>query len=265
MNRRALFIALVVAALGAVLLVLYQHRFEREASGGERIKLLVALKPIERGKALTDDMLDTRDVPQAYVEDRAIRAVDKAKILGLKLGISLQPQQTLMWTDLVTTVDDRRDPASLIQPGNRAVTIPASRDGTSSAALIRPGNYVDVIGVFPQPGQADARSAVVLLQRVLVVAVGSETSPEAPEGATERVRSDRDSMLTLSVTPPEAQLLALATEKGKLMVALRNPSDQPRPQQPDLPSSTLLNVIEREQIKGIRRPTGPTRIEEPPR
>ncbi|MBK6691926.1 MAG: Flp pilus assembly protein CpaB [Myxococcales bacterium] len=262
MNRRALLIALVVAALGGLLLLLYQQRFEREASGGERIKLLVALKPIERGKALAEDMLDTRDVPLAYVEDRAIRAADKSKILGLKLGVSLQPQQTLMWTDLVGSADERRDPATLIQPGNRAVTIRAGRDDTSSTALIRPGNYVDVIAVLPQPGQAEQKSAAVLLQRVLVVAVGSETSPEGSEAAHDRARSERESMLTVSVTLSEAQLLALATEKGRLMVALRNPTDQPRPPQPDLPSSTLLNVIEREQIKGVRRPTGPTRLEE---
>jgi pilus assembly protein CpaB len=261
MNRRALLIALVFAAFGAFLLVLYEQRFEREASGGERIKLLVALKAIEHGKTITEDMLDTREIPQAYVEDRAIRAIDKSKIIGLKLGTSLQPQQTLMWTDLVTSGDDRRDPATLIQPGNRAVTIRASRDDTSSTALIRPGNYVDVIAVLPQPGQADARSAVVLLQRVLVVAVGADTSPESADPTPDRVRTDRDAMLTLSVTLSEAQLLALAAEKGKLMVALRNPSDQPRPPQPDLPSSTLLNVIEREQIKGVRKATGPTRVE----
>lgn len=262
MNRRALLIALVVAALGAFLLFLYQQRFEREASGGERIRLLVALKPIERGKPITDDLVDTREVPQAYVEDRAIRATDKAKILGLKLGVSLQPQQTLMWTDLLGSGDERRDPATLVQPGNRAVTIRATRDDSSSTALVRPGNYVDVIAVLPQPGSADARSAVVLLQRVLVIAVGSETSPDAIEVGNDRVRSASDSMLTLSVTLPEAQLLALAADKGKLLVALRNPSDQPRPPQPDLPSSTLLNVIERDQIKGIRRPTGPTRVED---
>lgn len=263
MNRRALLIALVVAALGALLLFLYQQRFEREASGGERIRLLVALKPIERGKPITDDLVDTREVPQAYVEDRAIRASDKAKILGLKLGVSLQPQQTLMWTDLLGAGDERRDPASLVQPGNRAVTIRATRDDSSSTALVRPGNYVDVIAVLPQPGSADARSAVVLLQRVLVIAVGSETSPDAIEVGNDRIRSASDSMLTLSVTLPEAQLLALAADKGRLLVALRNPSDQPRPPQPDLPSSTLLNVIERDQIKGVRRPTGPTRVEDP--
>lgn len=262
MNRRALIIALVVAALGAFLLFLYQQRFEREASGGERIKVLVALKPIERGKPLTDDVLDTREIPQAHVEDRAIRALDKGKILGLKLGVSLQPQQTLMWTDLVGASDDRRDPATLVQTGNRAVTIRASREDTGSTALVRPGNYVDVIAVLPQPNNPDQRSAVVLLQRVLVLAVGSETSPDAVDLSSERARTNAEAMLTLSVTLPEAQLLSLATDKGRLVVALRNPSDQPRPPQPDLPSSTLLNVVEREQIKGIRRPTGPTRLEE---
>jgi pilus assembly protein CpaB len=78
MNRRALLIALVVAGLGVFLMVLYQKRFETEASGGERIKLLIAVKPIERGKVITEEMVATREVPQAYVEDRAIKEVEKA-------------------------------------------------------------------------------------------------------------------------------------------------------------------------------------------
>ena len=75
MNRRALLLAVVVGILGLFLMVLYQRRFEVEASGGEKIKLLIAVKPIERGKAITEDMIATREVPQAYVEDRAIKEV----------------------------------------------------------------------------------------------------------------------------------------------------------------------------------------------
>ena len=45
MNRRALLIALVVGILGVFLLLLYQRRFELEASGGEKVKLLIAVKP----------------------------------------------------------------------------------------------------------------------------------------------------------------------------------------------------------------------------
>ena len=48
MNRRALFLAFVVGVLGVVLLLMYQRRFELEASGGEKIRLLMAVKRVER-------------------------------------------------------------------------------------------------------------------------------------------------------------------------------------------------------------------------
>jgi len=55
MSKRALLFALVVAVLGLVLMLLYVRRFEQQASGGERVQLLVAIKPIERGAVVTDD------------------------------------------------------------------------------------------------------------------------------------------------------------------------------------------------------------------
>jgi pilus assembly protein CpaB len=264
MNRRALLIALVVAGLGVFLMVLYQKRFETEASGGERIKLLIAVKPIERGKVITEDMVATREVPQAYVEDRAIKEVEKAKILGLRVGNAVQAQQTVMWTDLVTSSEERRDLSSLVQPGNRAVSVRTAREDTS-IALIRPGDYVDVIGVMQQgPQQGDARAAVVLLQRVLVLATGLETSPDAVE-VKDRPGGDRESLLTLSLTIPEAQLISLASEKGRIAVALRNPEDQRTAERiPDISSNSLLNSEARDGIKGVRRAgtSGPTRVEE---
>ena len=82
-----------------------------------------------------------------------------------------------MWTDLVTANEDRRDLSSLVQPGSRAVSIQMAREG-SSVALIRPGDYVDVFSVMNEKG-ADQKIAVVLLQRVLVLATGLDTSPDA--------------------------------------------------------------------------------------
>ncbi len=257
MNRRALFIALVFAILGVVLLLLYQQRFIAEASGGEKIKLLITVKPIERGKPITEDVLGTREVPLAYVEDRAIKEVEKAKVLGLRVGNTVQAQQTLMWTDLVTANEERRDLSSLVQSGSRAVTI-QMRNETSNVSLIRPGDYVDVFAVL-QPtgpnvtlagnfavasGGSDQKFAVVLLQRVLVLATGLDTSPDAVDNKDKQTyRTVTDDLLTLSVTVTEAQMLALAQEKGKLTVALRNPED-PRTAQsiPDMPSTNLFDV-----------------------
>jgi pilus assembly protein CpaB len=247
MNRRALFIALVFAILGVVLMVLYQQRFVAEASGGEKVRLLIAVKPIEHGKIITEEMLATREVPLAYVEDRAIKEPEKAKILGLRVGNTVEAQQTLMWTDLVTANEDRRDLSSLVQPGSRAVSIQMAREG-SSVALIRPGDYVDVFSVMNEKG-ADQKVAVVLLQRVLVLATGLDTSPDAVQlRMGQGNQNEFASLLTLSLPVTEAQLLALAQEKGKLAVVLRNPEDQRTAQSiPDLSSSVLFDATSRQK------------------
>jgi pilus assembly protein CpaB len=244
-NKRALFIALVFAVLGIILLVLYQQRFVAEASGGEKIKLLVAVKPIEHGKVITEDMLATREVPMAYVEDRAVKEVEKAKVLGLRVGNTVQAQQMLMWTDLVTANEDRRDLSSLVQPGSRAVSIQMSKE-SSSVALIRPGDYVDVFAVMGQQGADQQKIAVVLLQRVLVLATGLDTSPDAIEQRDKQRYNEANSLLTLSLPVTEAQLLALAQEKGRLAVALRNPEDQRTAVSiPDLDSRILFDAPQR--------------------
>jgi pilus assembly protein CpaB len=259
MNRRALVIALIATVLGASLLLLYLRRFEQEASGGERIKLLTAIKPIERGAVITNEMLVSREVPLAYVEDRAIKASEKPKIVGLRVGNAVQPNQTLMWTDLAIATDERRDLSSLVQPGNRAMSVRAHGDD-KSFALIHPGDYVDVIAILPTSGPAgDQRSASVLLQRVLVLAVGLETASEQLQEKVEAPRSQREMLLTVSVNLQEAQLLALASEKGKLGVAVRNPDDQRIVEGiPDMQSSALTDTKARSEVQGMRK--GPVRL-----
>lgn len=254
MNRRALLIALVVGILGFSLLLLYQRRFELEASGGERIKLLVVVKRAERGKPITEDQIATREVPMAYVDDRAIRETDKNKILGLRLGNTVKEQQLLLWTDLATNSDERRDLSSLVLPGYRAVSIKAGRDDMS-VSLVRPGDYVDVIGVLGSgAGFTEARSSVVLLQRVLVLASGNDTSPEAvAEREAAGQKSTQESMLTLSLTLTEAQILALAAERGRLAVAVRHPDDQQRAARlPDIDFGSIVDAKQRGSLPGVR-------------
>src|SRR5688572_7502505 len=164
MNRRALWIAVLLAAAATLLLLLYMRRYEKEMSGGERIEVLIAIKPIERGSILTDEMLATRAVPIAYVEDRAIKAAERNKIVGLQAANTIQPQQMLMWMDLAITTEER-DLSSLVQPGKRGFTVRATTgDDTRGNALIRPGDYVDVIVTMMNQALGE-QTSVVLLQR----------------------------------------------------------------------------------------------------
>jgi len=43
------------------------------------------------------------------VESRAVRAVERERVLGLRLGLSLETEQTLFWTDLEIASLERRD------------------------------------------------------------------------------------------------------------------------------------------------------------
>ncbi|MFO0569446.1 MAG: Flp pilus assembly protein CpaB [Polyangiaceae bacterium] len=255
MNKRALLISLVVGVVGVLLLLIYLSRFEQEASGGERVRLLMAVKAMEPGGAIQEDALAVREVPLAYVEDRAVKAVEKAKVVGLRLGTKVEANQTLMWTDLAIAADERRDLSSLVQPGARAVSIRAE-SGDKSFSLIQPGDYVDVIASMPG-SDAEKRNAVVLLQKVLALAVGLET---APEKITDSKDERREMVLTLSVSLQEAQLMSLAQERGKLLVALRNPDDQTMLEGiPDMPSSALEDKVIRKTIQGARK-TGPVEL-----
>ena len=250
MNRRALLIAIVVGILGVFLLLLYQRRFELEASGGDKVKLLVTAQRLERGKPITDETISVREVPLAYVDDRAIREIDKNKILGLKIGNTVKEQQLLLWTDLATGSDDRKDLSSLVLPGYRAVSIRAARDDTS-ISLLRPGDYVDVIGVLGG-ASSEAKTSVVLLQRVLVLAMGSETSPDAINQRDNKQYSP-ENLLTLSLTLTEAQIIALASERGRLTVAVRHPDDQQKIAAPDVQMENIVDPVKRAHLPGVRQ------------
>ena len=175
------------------------------------MSVLVLMKSLEPGSVLKTEDLMERQIPQAYVEGRAVRSDSRARVANLRTTVPLKAQQTLMWTDLVTSGDDQRDISAMVHPGMRAVLIKAEG---SAAAIVNPGDRVDVIGTFPKPGSNEGRVATVLLQNVLVFG--------RREGAG---RAGSGNELLLSVTLSQSEVLAVAIEKGKLSVALRSPED----------------------------------------
>ena len=145
MKGRAAGLALLVACVGVFLLWTYQKRFEEEASGGQKLAVLVTVHTLEPGSILHDEDIGVRFIPTAYVEARAIRADDRERIKNLRILTPIQAQQVLMWTDIVLPSDDKRDLSALVQPGMRAVTIHA--EGKASS-LVHPGDRVDVVGAL---------------------------------------------------------------------------------------------------------------------
>ena len=235
MNTKALIIAIGAAALGLVLLLLYKQRFEAEASGGVPVRVLIAVQDIPLGAALSENMMGYRLIPQAYLEDRFIRYSDVRRIIGVRVSNGLRANQTVMWTDLATASDARRDLSSLVSTGMRAITVRA--DITNSfGGLLRPGDRVDVLGTLSRTGGENDRVTIPLLQNVLVLAAGRDTGGEAQRQTVNGTAGGNApveiSQITLSVSMEEAQLLTYAADRGGaggrhtgLTLVLRNPED----------------------------------------
>ncbi len=257
-GSRALLVA-VVAGLGcAALVAVYLQRFEHETSGGEPVTILRARKPIERGALITEDALVETTVPAGYLESRAVRANERNKVIGIRAANTLDTQDGLLWSDLAIAQEDR-DLSSLIQPGNRAVTVQASAGfDPESAELIRPGDYVDVIATMAKQGASKEEIAsIVLLQRILVLAIGTDTESQAFRASeTDKAGARAPQMMTLSLKVEEAQLLGLARERGTLSVILRSVNDMRILESaPDIPVSSLFDPTFRNDLQ--RRRSGP--------
>lgn len=261
MNRKALLVAIVCAAVGVILLVLHQRRFEEQASGGRPVQVLMAVQELALGETLTEAKLGTRFIPESYLEDRHIRRSDLRRVIGVRLATTVRANQALLWTDLATSSDARRDLSSLVRAGMRAVNINPSQSSNFSG-LLRPGDRVDLLVTMQRSGtETTERLTLPVLQNVLVLATGMNTGGEAQSARTNgAATSDANStspQMTLMTTFDEAALIIFAQDRGALSVVLRNPDDIQVVE--NLPETNIGNLI---QARGrphgtVSRPTAP--------
>lgn len=247
MDRKALVIAMALAALGAVCLFLYMRRFEAETSGGPKVAILIATRDIPIGVNLQRNMLGLRQLPQAYVEQRHIMVGDMETVLGARMSMAVHANEAILWSDLASMQTERRDLSGLIEPGMRAMTISArGAGGGTFGGLLRPGDRVDVLHT---PGRGTGGPVTItLLQNVVVLAVGMDTGGN-------NGMAGRGSTVTVSVTPEQAQLIIHAATEGPLDVVLRNPDDiVVLKDLPEIGEADIREPARRERF-GIRRPS----------
>jgi pilus assembly protein CpaB len=106
---------------------------------------------------------------------------------------------------------------SLIPPGMRAVSVRVN-EVVSVAGFVTPGTRVDVL-LTGTPGGGSDEETTTVLQNVAVLASG-HTLERTSSGEAQTT-----AVITLLVTPDDAQRLTLASSEGHIQLALRNPLD----------------------------------------
>ncbi len=219
MNRTAMLAAAGVALLGFLLLGVYIRQFRIEATGGRPVELLALRRDAEIGEPVTEQMLVVRTLPEAYVEDRHVHASDLSQVLGVKVSVNLQANETLLWTDLTTSTRELVTLSSRVPKGMRAMTI-SRTESDAFSGLLRPGDRVDVLITRTKPGVEPRVVTVPLLQNLLVLAVG-----DSVKAAHEPDPMGSRGGVSLLLTMDQAALLAQAQRDGVLRLALRNGDD----------------------------------------
>jgi pilus assembly protein CpaB len=259
MNRKALLAAALAAVAGLVLLFLYMERFKAEATGGAPVGVVFAVQDIPLGTAVTKQMVGIRPLPQAYVEDRHVLGSDARRIIGVRVSSGVKANESILWTDLATTSETRRDLSGLVRSGMRAITVRA--DITSAfGGLLRPGDRVDVLltAARNETVNAEERVTIPLLQNLLVLAIGRDTGGEAvlANADPRAARGLSKSAVTLSATLAQAQILTFAGHRGDLTLILRNPDDIAVVD--GLPETTAADILEPERRAQLLRRERPT-------
>ncbi len=104
-----------------------------------------------------------------------------------------------------------------IPPGMRAMSVKVD-EVVGVAGFVVPGTHVDVMVILPQKDDSVAR---VVATNIGVLTAGTRSDQEnAKEG-----KSTPSTVITLLVSPDDAERIALAQVEGRLMLSLRNPMD----------------------------------------
>ena len=226
----------LVAGLASAFLVL---RFVRN-HGGRTIpttQVVVAASDIAVGTKLTAAMLKTADWP-ADAKPRG----SFAGIAGLEDRVASSPilaDEPILEARLGAK-GAGAGMASLIPSNMRAMTVPVN-EIVGVGGFIHPGDVVDVITTMQEtaPGatQATYRSRIVL-QNISVIAVGQHLA------ASDEAKAQTVPAVTLLVSPPEAERLALASTQGKLQLTMRSHVDREQVATPGVAPSDLLGPHE---------------------
>jgi len=254
-KRLSLIIGAVLALLAVFLVRIYLNQQReiiriQEERKTERVKenqvpILIAKVDIAPNTLLEPSMFDVAIAPANQIPPQAVTSYDQ--ILQKEAVAPIAKGEPILFTKLLETTRRKASGtkgefslSTATPSGKRAVTIPVDNIA-SVGGMIKPGDNVDVVCLLSVPEdttgkkKAEKREVILpLFQNILVLAVGSDIVGEADDevevpqkgkAPQPRERASSAKIMTLALTPQEANIIAFVQEQGKIRLVLRSPED----------------------------------------
>ncbi len=215
MDRQKKLLIFVGAWLSAGILTWFLYAKTVAPQQEKQVRVVVATHDMPLGTLLRQSDLKLVN----YLEHNAPKGVayDSKDAINRVTLVPLNTNEPVLTTRLsaATTVEGI---SSTIDPGYRAVSVQIT-DASGVAGLVQPSARVDVL--FTRPGSMAEATTSTILENVKVLSTGKLL----PTGTTPDPRAPRSPVVTLLLTPSDAQKLELAKNQGKISLSLRNPLD----------------------------------------
>jgi len=222
MNRNTRLVAvLAVALLAATVASFVVYRALAAGSGVQQpqtIDTIVAAQSIPAGTMLTRDLVKVVQWPASSRLDGSLG--DPRSVLDRGAIVNIAANEPITESKLAALGAGAGLPPT-IPPGMRAMSVRVN-EVVGVAGFVVPGTRVDVLVTFESRTQATESVARVVVSNVQVLTAGTRFDQEQ---ARQDNRPIPTSVVTLLVTPEDAQRVALAAAEGSITLILRNPLD----------------------------------------
>jgi pilus assembly protein CpaB len=214
MNRtRLLMIGVLALALGFFASVsVYRNLQHGGGNNDSGADVIVAANDLQVGARVEERDIRIIRIPASDLPPGAPRK--RSDVIGHGVIIPISKGEFILPNRLAG--ENVSGLPSLIPPGMRAVSVRVN-EVVSVAGFVTPGTRVDVL-LTGTPGTGEQETTTVL-QNVAVLASG-HTLERSSTGEAQNT-----AVITLLVTPDDAERLTLASSEGKIQLALRNPLD----------------------------------------
>jgi pilus assembly protein CpaB len=196
-------------------------------------RVVVANAALSLGSELRPDDLTTVEWPASAVPEGAFD--DPKTIVGRGLIDSVVRHEPILPGKLASKEAGSGLPP-IIPPGKRAMSVRVN-EVIGVAGYVLPGTHVDVVATASSSSNGQDMTSKVVLSNVEVLAAGTRLEQDSKDSKPMQV-----TVVTLLVTPEEAERLTLASTEGKIQLALRNPLDLESPETRGARPSMLLGT-----------------------
>lgn len=209
----------VVVAVSLVWALLVTAFFTRISRGGRQARamaekaLVVAVQALPLGAVVSKDAVRLRAVPEDLFPTGGFSRLED--VVDRSVTSKIQPDEPVLEARLAAR-GSGIGLAPLIPRGMRAISVRVN-DVVGVSGFVLPGMKVDVL-VTGQPSNFPETVTRTVLQNIAVLSAGQTIQNDGKNAISAPV-------VTLLVTPEDAEALTLANHEGRIQLVLRNSSD----------------------------------------